>query len=216
MRRELLQSKTQLLINDFGAGGATGAVYSRSMGEIAKRAAKPSKYAQLLYRLCRHFRPQNMLELGTSLGISAAYQALGALESNSSINFITLEGSPEISAAARKNFDKLGLKKIIQNGTGNFDEILPQYLQKFERLDYIFFDGNHRRQPTLDYFNQCLPLAHNDTLFVFDDINWSAEMVQAWQEIKNHPQVTVTVDLFFIGLVFFRKEQVKQHFKLWY
>jgi predicted O-methyltransferase YrrM len=213
LRKELLRNQQQVTLQDFGAGGERNAEYKRSIAKIAKTSAKPAKYAQLLYRLCQYHKPKYMLELGTSLGVSTAYQAMGANRGND-IEFITLEGSEQVAKLAQKNFETLGIEKSIQVGVGNFDETLENHLSKFKQLDYVFFDGNHRYQPTINYFNQCLPLAYGGSLFIFDDIRWSKEMEKAWEEIKNHPQVTVTIDLFFIGLVYFKKDQTKQHFQL--
>lgn len=214
LRKQLRSNPNALTLQDFGAGGEQNPTYIRTIAQIAKTSAKPRKYAQVLYRLCAYHQPKYMLELGTSLGISTAYQAMGAKQGQNTIAFTTLDGSPAVAQQARKNLDSLGINAEVTIGIGNFDEVLPQYLQNFPQLDYVFFDGNHRYQPTIDYFLQCLPLAHENTLFVFDDIRWSDEMEKAWEEIKNHPQVTVTVDLFFIGLVYFHKGQTKQHFTL--
>lgn len=214
VRKQLCNTSQSITLQDFGAGGEQNPTYTRTIAQIAKTSAKPCKYAQLLYRLCAYHQPKYMLELGTSLGISTAYQAMGAQQGQSAIEFTTLEGSPEVAQQARKTLDGLGINKEVSIGVGNFDEVLTQHLQNFPQLDYVFFDGNHRYKPTIDYFLKCLPLAHENTLFVFDDIRWSNEMVKAWEEIKNHPQVTVTVDLFFIGLVYFHKGQTKQHFTL--
>jgi predicted O-methyltransferase YrrM len=216
LRKQLVRTTTPVSITDYGAGaGNSGQTnYTRTVGQIARTSAKPPKLAKLLYRLCAYYKPKYMLELGTSLGVSGSYQALGALQNNPSIQFISLEGSEAIANVARENFARLGLAKNIQVGVGNFDETLPLYLKQLPQLDYVFFDGNHRYQPTINYFNQCLPLAHDGTLFIFDDIRWSDEMEKAWEEIKQHPQVTVTVDLFFMGLVFFKKGQTKQHFEV--
>jgi hypothetical protein len=42
-------------------------------------------------------------------------------------------------------------------------------------------------------------------------------MEKAWEEIKQHPHVTLTIDLFFIGLVFVRQAQKeKEHFVIRY
>ncbi len=98
--------------------------------------------------------------------------------------------------------------------TGNIDQTLAAHVPALESIDLVFFDANHRYEPTLRYFETCLPKTHNDSLFVFDDIHWSAEMERAWAEIKAHPAVTVTIDLFWVGLVFFRREQPKQDFVL--
>lgn len=216
LRAQLKKSNHTLTMQDFGAGGMQNPTYNRTVGQIAKTSAKPRKYAQLLYRLCRFHKPKYMLELGTSLGVSTAYQAMGAMQDGNTIHFTTLDGSEQVAQQAAKNFESLGIAQHINIGVGNFDDILPQYLQQYQQLDYVFFDGNHRYQPTINYFNQCLPLAHEGTVFVFDDIRWSDEMEKAWEEIKAHPQVTVTVDLFFIGLVYFHTGRVKQHFLLRY
>lgn len=212
LRGSLFTSDEELEIVDFGAGGEKGSTYKRKVSQISLRSAKPARLAQLLYRLCAYYQPTYMLELGTSLGISTAYQTFGALANQKEIHFTTLEGSPAIAQKAQENLNSLGIGDKVTIGVGSFDETLADTLKQFPRLDYVFFDGNHRYQPTIDYFNACLPLAHENTLFVFDDIRWSKEMEQAWEEIKSHPQVTITVDLFFMGLVFFRQGQAKQDF----
>ena len=211
LRKELMDSKKILHCVDLGAGSLLQNKTSKSISEIVKVAAKPEKYAQLLFRLVNHFQPATILELGTSLGISSAYMACA----NSRSAVITIEGCTEIAAVARQNFKKLELKNIEQL-IGNFDERLPEVLKKIDQLDFAFFDGNHRKIPTINYFEQCLEKASERSVFIFDDIYWSDEMKQAWQEIKNNDRVTVTIDLFYFGIVFFRKEQVKEHFVIRY
>jgi len=205
VRRKLRRNKKLIDVTDYGAGTAN-LFYKKSIAVIAKDYAKSSKYGQLLYRLIDNFRPESILELGTSLGISTIYQAL-ARESK----IITIEGCTQTASVAQENFKELDLQNI-ELIVGNFDEILPHILKQIKQLDYVFFDGNHRKETTIDYFEKCLLLAHKHSLFVFDDIHWSNGMEEAWRYIKTHPRVTVTIDLFFMGLVFFRKEQVKQDF----
>lgn len=209
-RRELLKSPESLTVTDFGAGAQTGAGRQRRVAEIARTAAKPARLAQLLFRLVNHFRPATVLELGTSLGLTTAYLAAAS----SRANVCTLEGCPQVAAAARRTFAALNLPNI-QLIEGNIDLTLAPALAALPApLDFVFFDGNHRREPTLRYFGQCLAQAHEHSVFVFDDIHWSAEMEAAWAEIKAHSAVTLTVDLFWVGLVFFRQKQPKQHFSL--
>ena len=109
--------------------------------------------------------------------------------------------------------------KNIESIVGNFDIVLTSNLQHLTsnfKLDFVFFDGNHKKIPTLNYFKQCLEYAHNTSVFIFDDIHWSDEMEEAWGEIKSNQKVSVTIDLFFMGLVFFRKEQEKEDFVVRY
>jgi predicted O-methyltransferase YrrM len=209
LRHRLLEDQTLLEVTDFGAGSHVGATRQRKVADIARTAAKPARLGQLLFRLANHFQPATMLELGTSLGLTSGY--LGLARQNS--DFYTFEGCPAIAAQARKNLDALGLNqvKIVE---GNLDQTLSQTLQRLEKVDFVFFDGNHRLEPTLRYFEECLTKAHEGSVFIFDDIYWSGEMAQAWQKIKQHPRVLLTVDLFYMGLVFFRKNQPKQHFTL--
>ena len=210
LRKKLLVSKKEIGVTDLGAGRSG----KRSIAEIAERSAKSRKYCELLFRIVYHFKPETILELGTSLGISTSYLA----SANSNSKVITIEGCPNTAAEAGKNFESLGLKNI-ESIVGGFDITLQQTLHsrlktKDSKLDFVFFDGNHKKEPTLNYFKQCIEFGNNDSLFIFDDIHWSHEMEEAWGEIKKHPRVTVTIDLFFLGLVFFRKEQQKEDFFL--
>ena len=203
LRKKLLLSQKEIDVTDLG----TGKSEKRIVSEIAERSLKSAKYGQLLFRLAYHFKPNTILELGTSLGITTSYLA----SANPNSKVITIEGCPNISSEAKKNFESLGLNNI-ETIVGNFDSVLPQL--RTNNYELIFFDGNHKKIPTLNYFNQCLSHSTNASVFIFDDIHWSDEMEEAWEEIKSHPKVTVTIDLFFLGLVFFRKEQVKENFTL--
>jgi predicted O-methyltransferase YrrM len=195
-------------VQDFGAGSVAGNYKQRSISSIAKNAAKPGKYGRLLFRIASYYKPSVTIELGTSLGLSAAYLAMG----NTNGKVITCEGAPAIAAMAKKNFQSLDITNI-NVVEGNFDETLPVLLQHTPQVDLAFVDGNHRKAPTLRYFEQLLGKAHPQSIFIFDDIHWSEDMEAAWEDIKNHPRVMLTIDLFFIGLVFFRTDfKVKQHF----
>lgn len=204
LRHELLGSDQGIHCEEMGAGSGSR---SRTVSELIKNAAKPPKYGQLLFRLANHFQAGQILELGTSLGMSTCYLAMA----NSRSKVISIEGCEEAAGKAQENFKKLELANISQR-VGNFDSVLPEVLKELDKLDLVFFDGNHRKDPTMAYFRQCLSKTTEESVFIFDDIYWSPEMKEAWEEIKKHKEVTVTVDLFYLGIVFFRKEQVKQHF----
>lgn len=214
LRQGLLNNRLSTEIEDFGAGGDSNRISQRRVSDIAARSAKPAKWGKLLFRLCRYFEVKDMVEFGTSLGISTAYQAFGAKKSEDPIHFVSLEGSQNLVELATINFNDLGIQDSIELVQGNFDDTLGEVLQNFQKIDYVFLDGNHRKEPTLRYFEQLLLKAHNDTVFIFDDINWSNEMSEAWEAIKAHPKVTVSIDLFYIGIVFIRQEQVKEHFMI--
>lgn len=201
----LIKNKTLIQVTDLGAGSQVMKQEKRSISKMAKNAGSTNKRAKLLYRLSNYFEPENSLELGTSLGIATAALHLGSPEAK----ITTIEGCPNISAFSKSNFEVFKLKNI-EVITGDFNVEIEQL--KTNSYDLVFFDGNHKKQATLDYFEALLETAHNDSVFIFDDIYWSKDMTEAWETIKKHPKIKVTVDTFFWGLVFFRKEQVREDF----
>ena len=210
LRQLLLSDDRQLTIEDFGAGSRVGKSNTRRVKEIARSSLKPKKFGQLLFRIVDYYAPDTILELGTSLGITTAYLASAKAGSN----VTTMEGAGAVAELAKKNFHKLKLTNI-SIVSGNFDETLSDTVKKTGKIDLAFIDGNHRYEPTVRYYRQLLPAVHEYTVLIFDDIHWSKEMEQAWEEIKQDTMVMLSIDLFFIGLVFFRKENmVKQHFTI--
>lgn len=199
-------------VTDLGAGSMVNNSGNRTIASICRNTSKSKKLALLLHRIVKKYKPDTVLELGTSLGISTAYLATG----NPSAKIITCEGSESIAATARKNFNYLELS-TIEIREGNFDDIIPTLLKSIRTIDFVFIDGNHREEPTLRYFNWLTELSNTETIMVFDDIHWSAGMDRAWEKIKSDPRVRMTIDLFFVGIVLFREEfKVKQDFIIWY
>ena len=219
VRNKMLASNVALKVTDYGAknlrlpekgtnGHQTLAVEKkRSVRSIARQAGSTAAQGQMLFRLVNHLQPRTMLELGSSVGIGTMYLASAVQEAK----FITLEGSPEIAQVARVNLNCLGLEKNVEVIEGPFEQTLTIALHDLKRLDFIFFDGNHRPAPTLRYFEDCLAFAHVKTVFVFDDAHWSEGMEGAWEQIKSHPRVTLTIDFFELSLAFidpaFREKQ---------
>lgn len=210
-RKKLVKDKSIVNVNDLGAGSLVTSSAARAVKEIARHSLKNKKYAGLMYRLVEYFKPETILELGTSLGITTSYMAVA----NRNSKIISIEGSEAIARIAINNFVNLNITNV-EVVIGSFDEKINDCVGNLKKLDFVFIDGNHREYATLTYFEQCLRASHNDTVFVFDDIRWSNGMMDAWEKIKNHKEVTVTADLFFMGLVFIRKDQAKEHFIIRY
>jgi predicted O-methyltransferase YrrM len=213
LRAEYLQSKDVVEVLDLGAGSHTGATKHRSIAQIAKSAARAKKYGELLFRIQNEYGYKNVLELGTSLGIGAAYIALA----NTSSSITSIEGASTISTYAQQALQNLEIANINYK-VGAFDEVVPQLIREQQhKFDCVIIDGNHRYQPTVDYFNLLKPAMNDNCLFVFDDIYWSKEMTDAWQYIKNQEGIFITIDVFQFGLVFFNRDfTTKQHFTLKY
>jgi len=208
--RETLRANQELIkVTDLGAGSKKLAA-ERSIRDIARHGIAQKKQAEFLYRLIAKFRPGTMVELGTSIGLTALYLAKGAPESR----LYTIEGCPELFRFSKALIQKQGVKNII-SVTGNFNGALPQLLSEISTLDFIYIDGNHAYEPTIRYFNLALEKKRPSTIMVFDDIYWSSGMERAWKEICSHPEVTLSLDFFHFGIVFFRTEQKnKEHFVL--
>lgn len=206
-RSELFKNSEVIHITDLGSGSKLFKSDERRIKAIAKTSGTSIKYAKLLFRIVRYFQPQQILELGTNLGIGTQALALATPQSR----IATIEGCPELLKVATQNFSSSNLTNI-QSLQGSFTDKIQEVSQP--TWDLIFFDGHHSKEATLTYFDMLLPTAHNDSVFIFDDIYWSKGMTEAWDRIKQHPKVTVTVDTFNWGIVFFRKEQHKEHFKI--
>lgn len=206
-RQIYLNDKTKIDIRDFGAGFGGIKYKQKTVSYITSRSAKSKKYARLLYRLTHYLKPDTMLEIGTSVGISAVYQALGNMDGR----LITIEGCENTAAVARKTFNDLETKniKLINE---EFETGLNTILKETTKIDYVFIDGNHRKEPTLNYFIQCIKHSKPATVLIIDDINWSQEMQEAWKEIKQHPKATITIDLFMLGIVFINPDFSKENF----
>lgn len=205
-KNKLLENKNFIKVTDFGAGSTVFKSDERQISRIAKVAGISNKKAKLLIRFVNYFQPKNSLEIGTSLGLGTASIYLG----NPKSNITTLEGCPKTANVAQENFNHFNFKNI-QLFKGDFTITLPK-ATKDKTFDFIYFDGNHKKEATLNYFETCLETIHNNSIFIFDDIHLSKEMTEAWTIIKKHPKVTVTIDSFYWGIVFFREEQAKEHF----
>lgn len=204
-KNDLICNKKEIVIADFGAGSNYFKGNIRQIKAIAQNAGISTKRAQLLIRFVQYFKPQNILEIGTSLGLSTYCLHLG----NPKAVITTLEGCEEISKVAQSQFDKYKINASLI--VGNFNETLKNTLQN-NLFDLIYIDGNHQKEATISYFEQCLKSIHKDSIIIFDDIYWSTEMNEAWEIIRKNKQVTVSIDTFQWGIVFFRIEQEKEHF----
>jgi predicted O-methyltransferase YrrM len=206
-RNDLLQNKNTIEVTDFGAGSRVFKSNTRQISKIAQTAGITSKRAELLYRVVNYFQPSSILEIGTSLGLATSALSLGSEKAK----ITTLEGCPETSGIAKKQLEKFDCDNVTSVVT-EFSSYLRTFDFKLSQFDLIYFDGNHSKKATLEYFELLLPTITNETVWIFDDIHWSEDMEEAWEIIKENPKVTVTIDTFQWGFVFFRSEQVKEHF----
>ncbi|RYD81487.1 MAG: class I SAM-dependent methyltransferase, partial [Sphingobacteriales bacterium] len=210
IRKDLLKDTVIIEVQDFGAGSTVIKANKRVIGKMAASSLKPKRLAQLLHRMVKYYKPQTIVELGTSFGITSSYLA----SANNDAKLYTLEGASSIAAIAKGNFKKLQIENV-QLIEGDFEKTLQPLLSALPTIDFAFVDGNHKKEPTLHYFEELLKKSTDQTILIFDDIHWSKEMEAAWAIIKENDAVTLSIDLFFIGIVFLRKDfKVKQHFAI--
>lgn len=207
-RKELLENTLEIDVTDFGAGSKVFKTNKRSLADIAAKAGISNKRGELLAKTVAYFKPERILEIGSSLGISSAFMSSGSPKTH----ITTLEGCPATTGIAMKYFKKFHFSNI-EIIVGEFEETIDLAITK-RQFDLIYFDGNHQKEPTISYFEKCLNSAQENSIFIFDDIHWTPDMEEAWDHIRAHPKVTLSVDTFKWGLVFFHKERAKQHFTL--
>ncbi|TDX12220.1 O-methyltransferase [Flavobacterium sp. S87F.05.LMB.W.Kidney.N] len=206
-RKSLLSNKSFIEVTDFGAGSKVFKSNKRQISKIAKTAGISPKRAELLFRISNYFQPKNILEIGTSLGLATSALALG----NPKAKVITIEGCPNTANIAKNQLNEFDCTNV-ENIISEFESFLISENLQSTTYNLIYFDGNHSKKATLNYFELLLPTIDNDSVWIFDDIHWSPEMEETWEIIKNHPKVKVTIDTFQWGFVFFRREQEKEHF----
>lgn len=204
-RNQLIKNEQYVMVEDFGIGSKRFKTEFRKVSDIAKTSGSTLKKAYFLHRLCSYFKPKTILELGTSLGIGTTALAIG--DKNSQVT--TIEGSKELATLSEKYLKDFNINNVeVINKI--FTEAIPDLKQ--QSWDFIFIDGHHDQTATINYFEILLASTHNDTVIIFDDIYWSQGMTAAWNSIKNHPNITVSIDVFYFGIVFLRREQTKEHF----
>lgn len=211
VRKELYACNDLIEVNDMGAGSVFFKGGRRSVSSIARYSSADRKKGELLNRLASYFGSEKILELGTSLGVSTMYLA----SASEGAAVWTIEGCVNLSLHARSNIREAGFGNV-EVITGPFKKKLPEVLERMGRVDFVFFDGDHRKESLLWQFKRCLEKSTVETVFVFDDIHWSDEMEEAWKEITEHESVRISIDLFMAGMVFFRKGLPRQKFLLNY
>lgn len=192
IRLSLKSNPKTVKIEDLGSGKNR----VETVSGIAKKSLKPRKQAQLLFRVVNHFKFQNILELGTSLGITTLY--LANVSKNSKC--ITLEGIADIAKVASDNFSLLD-NQNIELVLGNIDVTLKEQFSKGP-FDFVFMDANHRYQPMKKYFQQITEHLADGAIIVIDDIHHSREMELFWKEAILNNKITTSIDIFHMGILF--------------
>jgi len=211
IREKMESSKMTVEVNDLGAGSTFMSTRHRRLSDLSRQSSVHNRYGRILFNLASLYDGRNILEMGTSVGISTLFMSLGAPSSK----IISIEGCANLAEIARNNFSdaEAGNIEIMR---GEFDEQLTIIRKREFSPSMVYVDGNHRKEAVLKYFASLKELIAQDSVIIFDDINYSNEMNEAWNEIKSDLQVSLSIDIFQMGLVFFPEGMTKQDFVLRY
>ena len=182
---------------------------STSVKVFVKNKCKSLRSAQLIYRLANYFSPNQVIELGTSMGIDTAYVAKSAPQAR----IISMDQDVDTAAFTSENLAKQAIKNV-QILTGDLSQVFPDVLAELQSLDFVLINRGHDKEAMINYLNQCVPKLKETSVVVVDAIYRDKEMNEFWQQMKIHPQITVTIDLFQMGLAFVRPQQAEEHFKI--
>ena len=193
-RYGLLKNKSTITVEDLGAGSKKVPNAIRKVSAITRYSTSGVKFCQVYQYLCGLTRGENVIELGTCVGISTRYLSLAVKG-----KLYSFEGSSAIHHIASQ--------KPIPDQTefilGNIDQTLPTLLQKIPSVDFAFIDANHTYEGTISSFNRLLEKVHLKSILVVGDIHWTAGMEKAWIEIKSNQKVKLTLDFYECGVIFF-------------
>jgi predicted O-methyltransferase YrrM len=212
LREKIMDRNQTIKVIDYGAGNPqenrtkeemhSGVPKKISSKELCKIGLK-NEFAHLIYALVKRHTPLKVLELGTCCGFSAIYISK-ALKDRAEIH--TIEGSEQTALLAQENFANAKCKNVISH-IGRFNDVLPKILPAIAPLDFVFIDGHHDKNATLEYFETIKPYLATNALVLFDDISWSEGMCEAWREIQNDKTIKSFKDYQKVGLCFMGEQR---------
>jgi predicted O-methyltransferase YrrM len=206
LRRKLLANPSEITMVDLGARSPHFNQNTRTLSQIAATSLSPETYCRLYHRIVNYVGATQIVELGTSMGITTLY-----LAKKDNVQVTTFEGNPSLVNVALTHFEYFD-KKNIDLVEGNIDTRLSEFLLTPRKIDFVLMDANHRYEPTIRYFTLLSRRMADKGVIVLDDIYYSEEMNRAWLELCKHQLVYGSVDLFRCGLLFFDPALNRQHY----
>ncbi len=206
LRRKLLENNLEVTMEDLGARSVHFDNNTRTLSQIAATSLSPASYCRLYSRIIHYIDATQIVELGTSMGITTLY-----LAQKDNVHVTTFEGNSSMVNVALTHFEYFD-KKNIALIEGNIDSQLSEFLLSPRKIHFVLMDANHRYEPTIRYFNLLSRRMADKGIIVMDDIYYSEEMNRAWKELCHHQLVYASIDLFRCGLLFFDPALNRQHY----
>jgi len=149
----------------------------------------------LFFRLTNFFRPDNILEIGTSWGISTLYLRLAGRQSEITV----VEPLPEIHDFCREPFLPRLERRPISFGKNMLRFSWTIFRQTPETM-YIVV--NRLPKPYYRALPDLLaPVLDMHALLIIDGIRSNSEVKSWWEKLVKDERVRVTVDMKNVGLV---------------
>ncbi|MDN3205749.1 O-methyltransferase [Algoriphagus sediminis] len=193
-RNSLLKNPEKIQVLDLGAGSKKVNTQQRKISDITAYSTSGKKFCKLYQYFCSLTPAKHIIELGTCMGISTRYLASAAKGM-----VYTFEGSEEIQKTAKQNSSNYPIEFI----GGEIKTTLPKVLRKIPSVDFALIDANHTYEGTIRSFDLILNKIHSQSIIAIADIHWSKGMTKAWTEIKNRPEVKLSLDFYEAGILFF-------------
>lgn len=208
-RKKLFDDDSSLILTENNECLGQLKLQQTTVKRLAKKLTNKKEVDRLIYRLVANRQPAVSLQIGTGLGVSAAYFSMA----NSRNPVKIIECEPEFSTVAQRIFSNLGIDNV-ELRTGNLQQLLHHTLLNSTKLDIVYFNKFKDGETLFNLFGLCLAKADENSMFIIKGIYSDPSTKTMWAKIKELPEVTVTVDLFWIGLVYFKKDQAEEHFKI--
>jgi len=200
LRAEYHSNNQTITFEDYGAGPSKQK--TAKLSKLAKTSVSNKWKCRLLRNLVLFHRAESIVEFGTNLGISTAYLRMA----DKRARLITVEAADELMRYAKKNFKRLGYEAEFKTMT--FDDYLGNLSLDHFHCDFFYLDGDHSYENTLRYFQFFWENGAEEMMLVLDDINWSAGMRAAWEEIKEKYKC-YSVDIYKMGIVVKRPDVIE-------
>lgn len=204
IRKKLKSDYTTIDYENIGSSYAKLNNCSTTVSKIAKTSVSPSKYSELYFRIITYMNAQNILELGTSLGLNTLY-----LSKATQSKVISIEGQKNIYTYAKQLLETHSAQNICLINK-KFDDALPDIIEN-NTFDFVLIDGNHTYEATMKYFNLLKHKMAEKSVIVIDDIYWSKDMTRAWKEIIQDKSIQISLDLYRCGIIIFNQDIKTQY-----
>ena len=189
VRESLLENRDRVVFNNRGY----------TVNEFLKRFCFSEREDMLLFRLANRFQPRTIYIHGCDLGLAPLYLTSWSEGAVCTV----IESEPSLAAIAQKT--------IVEHPSASIDFHTSFNPENTENriFDFIVLGKTF----SIDAFESFLPYINDNSIIVISDIHSSEKNRKIWKRICVAPKVTVTIDLYSLGIVFFNPKLHRKTYK---